>query len=189
MTDRWSAESWDERYSEKPSLWSGKVNPALEEELAGLEPGSALEVALRRGWRRPVAGRARLAGRGSRRLAGRARPCRRAGRGQRRAGPRRRGSSATSWRGRPPASAYDLVSAVFLHLPLDLRTQVYGALAQAVRPGRDVAGRGAPPQRPRDHGGPTARARSSSSPPRSSSTTYDAGWHVVTASSRPKRAP
>ena len=38
-----------------------------------------------------------------------------------------------SWR--PPAASYDLVSVTFLHFPPDLRTSVYGALADAVRPG------------------------------------------------------
>lgn len=39
-----SAEAWDERYRSAPKLWSGKPNPQLVREAAGLHPGKALDV-------------------------------------------------------------------------------------------------------------------------------------------------
>lgn len=54
------ARDWDERYREKPLLWSAGPNRFIEEELADLEPGTVLDVACgegrnsvwlaRRGW-------------------------------------------------------------------------------------------------------------------------------------------
>lgn len=39
------AAGWDDRYREKPLLWTQTPNRFVAEELAGLEPGSALDVA------------------------------------------------------------------------------------------------------------------------------------------------
>ena len=39
------AEGWDERYREKPLVWSAGPNQFVAEDLAGLEPGTALDVA------------------------------------------------------------------------------------------------------------------------------------------------
>jgi SAM-dependent methyltransferase len=39
-----AAEAWDERYSSKPQIWSGKPNPQLVREGAGLRPGKALDL-------------------------------------------------------------------------------------------------------------------------------------------------
>lgn len=39
-----AAAAWDERYSTKPKLWSGKPNPQLLREAAGLRPGKALDL-------------------------------------------------------------------------------------------------------------------------------------------------
>jgi SAM-dependent methyltransferase len=39
-----SAEAWDERYRSAPKLWSGKPNPQLVREAAGLRPGRALDL-------------------------------------------------------------------------------------------------------------------------------------------------
>jgi 2-polyprenyl-3-methyl-5-hydroxy-6-metoxy-1,4-benzoquinol methylase len=36
--------SWDERYSGEEKIWSGKANPQLVAEVAGLTPGAALDV-------------------------------------------------------------------------------------------------------------------------------------------------
>jgi 2-polyprenyl-3-methyl-5-hydroxy-6-metoxy-1,4-benzoquinol methylase len=36
--------SWDERYSGEEKIWSGKANPQLVAEVAGLTPGTALDV-------------------------------------------------------------------------------------------------------------------------------------------------
>lgn len=134
LRHRWTAENWDERYSQKPSLWSGQVNGAVEEEVAGLEPGTALDVACgeggdvlwlaEHGWQVEGVDVSQVA---LDRAAAQA-----SARGlQERISWQQR--DVLSWR--PPASTYDLVSAVFLHLTADLRRSVYGALAGAVRPG------------------------------------------------------
>jgi SAM-dependent methyltransferase len=39
------AEGWDERYRERPLVWSAGPNQFVAEDLAGLEPGTALDVA------------------------------------------------------------------------------------------------------------------------------------------------
>lgn len=39
------ADGWDERYREKPLVWSAGPNQFVAEDLAGLEPGTALDVA------------------------------------------------------------------------------------------------------------------------------------------------
>ena len=46
MTDTTSsaAEFWENRYSESGKSWSGKVNVALEHEIAGIKPGTALDL-------------------------------------------------------------------------------------------------------------------------------------------------
>lgn len=41
---RSAAEAWDERYRSKPKFWSGKPNPQLLREGAGLKPGKALDL-------------------------------------------------------------------------------------------------------------------------------------------------
>jgi SAM-dependent methyltransferase len=38
------AEAWDERYSSRPQIWSGKPNPQLVREAGGLRPGRALDL-------------------------------------------------------------------------------------------------------------------------------------------------
>ncbi|HLU32183.1 MAG TPA: class I SAM-dependent methyltransferase, partial [Acidimicrobiia bacterium] len=39
------AERWDERYREAPLSWPAEPNEFVEEELAGLEPGTAVDLA------------------------------------------------------------------------------------------------------------------------------------------------
>ncbi len=132
--DRWTAENWDRRYGEKPSLWSGHVNAALEEEVGSLTPGTALDVACgeggdalwmaERGWQVEAVDVSRVA---LDRAAAQAEARDLQGR--------------VSWQQRdvlawqPPPSTYDLVSVTFLHFPVELRTRVYAGLAAAVRPG------------------------------------------------------
>ena len=186
LRDRWTAESWDERYGQKPTLWSGKVNAALEEEVSVLEPGAALDVACgeggdalwlaEHGWRVEGVDVSQVAlDRAS-------------------AQAELRGvQDRVSWRQRdvlvwrPPASTYDLVSVVFLHLTPDFRREVYGALAGAVRPGGTflvVAHHpsdldttvGRPPERELFF---TAEELAAD---------LGHGWSILTASSRPKVA-
>src|SRR5690606_39811794 len=43
--DVMEARDWDEKYREKPLLWSAEPNRFVEEEVSRLEPGSALDLA------------------------------------------------------------------------------------------------------------------------------------------------
>ncbi|MFJ6079393.1 class I SAM-dependent methyltransferase [Pseudarthrobacter sp. NPDC092419] len=43
-TVRSAAEVWDELYRSKPRIWSGKPNPQLVREAGGLKPGKALDL-------------------------------------------------------------------------------------------------------------------------------------------------
>lgn len=44
MTDQTAAEYWENRYRANGRSWSGNVNVALEREVAGVAPGSALDL-------------------------------------------------------------------------------------------------------------------------------------------------
>ena len=92
-------ESYEELYRSTPALWSGRPNRQLVVEATDLPPGTGTGRRLRRGRRRPVARRARLAGHRGRLLD------RRAGAG-RRAGRRGRGSPTGS-SGCTPTCAVD----------------------------------------------------------------------------------
>jgi len=125
--------SWDERYRLAGGLWSGHPNPQLVREAADLAPGVALDVACgegadaiwlaQHGWRVTAVDFSRVAlDRGAARaadlgdaVAGRITWLH---------------ADLTEWE--PPASAYDLVSAQFVHLPKDRRESLYHRLAAAV---------------------------------------------------------
>ncbi len=136
MTEVFDEAWWDERYASAPAIWSGAVNPNLEREVAGLTPGSALEVGsgegadaiwlAERGWRvtaldiSSVAldrARANAAAAGTD-VAGRI--------GWRRV-------DLLTWD--PGAEVFDLVSAQYMHLPSAQRVPVFRRLAAAVAPG------------------------------------------------------
>lgn len=127
---------WDERYRSSSALWSGRPNPQLVSEAAGLDPGTALDVGSGEG-----ADAIWLAGRGWQvtaldvsavaleRGAAHAR--------QVSADVARRISwlhaDLTSWA--PAAQSYDLVSAQFMHLPRAQRELLHCRLAESVAPG------------------------------------------------------
>jgi SAM-dependent methyltransferase len=133
-TPRWDAAFWDDRYGSSEALWSGHVNAVVRDEAAGLPPGRALDVGCgeggdalwlaRQGWDVLGVDISRVA---LGRAASRARDT---------------GLDArTTWEHHdllewtPPARAYDLVSAAFLHLATDERRRVYAGLAEAVAQG------------------------------------------------------
>lgn len=126
--------SWDQRYKTTPALWSGRVNPPLVTETAGLTPGRALDVGCGEGgdvlW---------LAGHGWQvtgmdwsqvaldRAADHASA---AGLTERVTWIR---GNVETWQ--PPAAAFDLVAAHFLHPTGPQRALLLTRLGQAVAPG------------------------------------------------------
>lgn len=130
MNARIDAEFWDAMYRNHPTAWDGEPNPLLARETEGLEPGTALDMGCgegsdaiwlaNRGWHVTAVDISNVA-------LDRARA----------ADP----DQKVTWRQadmlvwQPPADAYDLVSAHFLHIPPADRAALFGRLAAAVRPG------------------------------------------------------
>ena len=126
--------SWEERYRDAPALWSGRVNPPLVAEATGLAPGRALDVGCGEGgdalW---------LAGQGWQvtgldwsevALARAAEHAAAAGVTERVTWVR---GDVDTWQ--PPAAAYDLVTAHFLHPTTDQRHALIARLAASVTSG------------------------------------------------------
>jgi SAM-dependent methyltransferase len=128
-----TAAEWDARYASAPDgIWSGNPNPVLVDEIAGLTPGTALDVGCgegadalwlaARGWQVTATDISTVA--------------------LKRAAAHAELQALTiEWQQAdllteaPPASAYDLVTAHYMHLPSALRRTLYGRLADAVSPG------------------------------------------------------
>ncbi|MFI1993559.1 methyltransferase domain-containing protein [Actinoplanes sp. NPDC020271] len=127
------ADAWEERYRTRDAIWSGKPNVQLVAEAADLPAGRALDVGCgegadavwlaERGWEvtgvdisavalERAAGHAKAAGLADRITFTRA-----------------------DLREQAPEEAYDLVSAQYLHLPAEVRRELYARLAGAVKPG------------------------------------------------------
>ena len=125
---------WDEHYGSSPTLWSGKPNPVLVTEVADLPPGRALDVGSGEGadalWLAALGWQ--VLGTDVSQVA-----LDRAAAAADAAGL----SDQVMWVQQdllawtPPAQAFDLVSAQFLHLPADIRPSIYDGLAAAVAPG------------------------------------------------------
>ncbi len=125
---------WDERYATSTRIWSGRPNQRLVEQVAGLPPGTALDVGCgegadagwlaAQGW--TVTG-VDVSGVALERAAAHAVE---AGVAER-----------TSWlradvfAGDPLPGGNDLVAAAYVHVPPDVFDRVYRALADAVAPG------------------------------------------------------
>lgn len=122
---------WDRMYRHRQhEAWSGEPNPVLAQEIDGLVPGTALDVACgegadalwlaRRGWRVTALDLSNVA-------LERARA----------ADPDRMvkwlQADLLVWQ--PPAGAFDLVATHYLHLQPTERMGLFGRLARAVRPG------------------------------------------------------
>jgi len=128
--------AWEERYRAHPQVWSGHPNPQLIAEAAQLTPGRALDVGsgegadaiwlAQQGWTVTAIDISTTALARAATHAANARPP---------------VADRITWthadlRDQPPAeSAYDLVSAQFMHLPTDARRDLYARLAAAVAPG------------------------------------------------------
>ena len=124
---------WDERYGQRPQIWSGNPNFILVREIADLVPGSALDLGCgeggdaiwlaERGWlvtAVDISGTAISRGRAQAAAVGLA--------------------DRISWRQHDlsrsfPSGSFDLVSAQYLHSPMEFpRGQVLRAAAGAVAP-------------------------------------------------------
>lgn len=133
---RHDREFWEDRYRSAPQVWSGRPNPQLVDEIAGLVPGRALDVACGEGgdalW---------LAGRGwsvtAVDLAQTALD--RVDEAAAQAGPdaaarvRTERVDIAEWDAGD--GAYDLVTTHFLHLPPEVRSVAFARMARAVAPG------------------------------------------------------
>jgi SAM-dependent methyltransferase len=129
-----AAEAWDEKYASKPRIWSGKPNPQLVREGAGLRPGKALDLGCgegadaiwlaHQGWRVTAVDISTVA-------LGRAAA----------AVDSVETAARITWlhldltASPVPGGPFDLVSAQFLHLPPPHRDTVHRRLAAAVAPG------------------------------------------------------
>lgn len=133
-SDAGGAEFWDSRYSESERMWSGDPNAALVREVAGLRPGTALDLGCgegtdtiwlaQRGWQVTGTDISAVA-------------LDRAARHAEEAGV----ADAVEWRRLDlavsfPDGEFDLVSAHYLHSPGDMpREEILRRAASAVAPG------------------------------------------------------
>ncbi|GIG36336.1 hypothetical protein Cpa01nite_17170 [Cellulomonas pakistanensis] len=133
---RHDREFWEDRYRSAPQVWSGRPNPQLVDEVAGLAPGRALDVACGEGgdalW---------LAGRGwsvtavdlAQTALDRVEAAAAA------AGPdvaaRVRTERVDIAERDAGDGVYDLVTSHFLHLPPEVRAVAFARMARAVAPG------------------------------------------------------
>jgi SAM-dependent methyltransferase len=142
MSDTFDQAYWDNRYGSGTDVWSGAANPVLVSETSGLTPGRALDIGCgegadsiwlaTRGWQVTAADFSVVA-------------LDRAASRSRRAGANESESAEIAARIRweqhdfarwtPPAVAFDLVTAQFMHLPSTDRIPLFAALAEAVAPG------------------------------------------------------
>jgi SAM-dependent methyltransferase len=129
---QFTAEYWDDRYGSCAQVWSGSPNPHLVTVAGALMPGDALDVGsgegadaiwlATAGWQVTgvdisavaLARAADVAGAVGSRITWQV-------------------ADVLTWV--PPASAYDLVSAQFMHLPLPPLTSLHERLTAATRPG------------------------------------------------------
>ena len=130
-----AAEFWEDRYAGRPQVWSGRANPALVELVDGLEPGRALDLGCgeggdaiwlaRNGWQVAAVDISTIA----------------VERGHAAAIEAGVPDDRIAWQARDlsewqPEEQYDLVSAFFLHSPVELpREEILRRAASAVAPG------------------------------------------------------
>jgi len=134
VADLFTQETWDERYRESERIWSGRPNPRLVEHVAGLTPGDALDVGAGEG-----ADAVWLAGQGWRVTALDVSEVALA-RTAAHAGESGAGDLVTTLHhdvlsGAALPGSYDLVSAQYLHPPVERFTEIQRLLGAAVRPG------------------------------------------------------
>ena len=177
---------WEDRYRSKPQVWSGQPNPHLVTEVAGLTPGTALDVGAgegadaiwlaEHGWKVTAVDLSSVA----------------LDRGRQRAEEvgvadriTWRQADLTTWT--PPAGAFDLVTAHYLHPPPEARSTVYAAIAGAVAPGGTLLLVG---HHPSDMDAGVGRPRwpeMFATAEELAATTLDDGWTVVATDARPRQ--
>ncbi|MDQ6840709.1 MAG: NAD(P)/FAD-dependent oxidoreductase, partial [Actinomycetota bacterium] len=175
--------AWDERYASHTHIWSGSPNPVLVAEVAGLSPGTALDAGAGEGadacwlaatgWK--VTG-VELSSVALERAAQHA---------------TERGLEVT-WRhidlsAHPAPRSYDLVSAFFLHLPVESRRSLLEHLAAAVAPGGTLLIVGHHPSDGKVFPRPTLAETSWT--PEEIALSLDDGWTIEVAEARPRRVP
>jgi len=134
VADLFTQETWDARYAESDRIWSGRPNPRLVEQVSGLEPGDALDVGAgegadavwlaTQGWRVTALDVSAVA----------------LDRAASHAAEADVAERVTTVRhdlmtGDPLPGSYDLVSAQYLHPPVDRFAEILSLLGDAVRPG------------------------------------------------------
>jgi SAM-dependent methyltransferase len=176
--------SWEERYRGSAALWSGRVNPPLAAEAAGLAPGRALDVGCGEGgdvlW---LAGRGwQVTGLDWSQVA-----LDRAAAHAAAAGLTERvewvQGDVHSWQA--PLGAYDLVSGHFLHPRSAQRGPLLARLAAAVAPGGTLLWVGHPYDRERAETWGADRFASASEV---AADLDPALWEVVVAGNRPRQS-
>jgi SAM-dependent methyltransferase len=134
VADLFTQETWDARYAESDRIWSGRPNPRLVEQLTGVPPGDALDVGAgegadavwlaREGWQVTALDVSTVA------LERATAHADEAG-----VGDRVTTLHHDLMSGAPLPGAFDLVSAQYLHPPLERFTEVLQILGAAVRRG------------------------------------------------------
>jgi 2-polyprenyl-3-methyl-5-hydroxy-6-metoxy-1,4-benzoquinol methylase len=134
VADLFTQQTWDARYSESERIWSGRPNPRLVEQVAGMTPGEALDVGAGEG-----ADAVWLAGQGWQvtaldvsevaldRVAAHA--------AEAGVGDRVTTRHHDLMTGAPLSGEFDLVSAQYLHPPTERFTEILHLLGAAVRAG------------------------------------------------------
>ena len=132
--DLFSQETWDARYGGTDRVWSGHPNPRLVEQVGDLPAGTALDVGAgegadavwlaRHGWQVTALDVSPVA------LAHVAEHAAEHG-----VGDRVTTLHHDLMSGTPLPVGFDLVSAQFMHPPLDRFTEIFRTIAEAVRPG------------------------------------------------------
>ncbi|TFD81786.1 class I SAM-dependent methyltransferase [Cryobacterium psychrophilum] len=127
---------WDARYRESTSVWSGNPNPILVSETSALPPGTALDIGsgegadaiwlAARGWTTTAVDISTVALQRAAERASAADPDTAA---------RITWSQHDLIEWAPPAGAFDLITAQFMHLPSAQRLILFARLAEAVAPG------------------------------------------------------